>query len=235
MKRRNSFYALMMGFLLTGAFTECTFADGTTKTEDRAVSGFHQLEISGSFAVEISQGSQESLKIEADEDMITHVITEVKDGTLRIFTKGKSGHVKTLKVYLTFKNLDGISSSGSLVMTGKGTMKFDKLDLDLSGSADIDLQVEADLIHTDMSGSSDIGLSGNVTKMTVAISGAGNLEASDLMVQTFDIEISGSGDANINVARELDVEISGSGAVVYKGNPNIKKSISGSGSIKKSS
>jgi hypothetical protein len=219
-------------FLLIGAIQK-TNASGNTKTEDRQVSGFHALDISGSYTVELTQGNQESLKIEADEDVLGNIITEVKNGALTIKMQGKHWRTGHIKIFLTFKSLDMISSAGSLALKGTGLLKFANLDLEVSGSADIDMQLEATKLRAEMSGSSDAKLQGTVADMQVEISGAGNLEAIELTCQNFDLEISGSGDAKINVAQQLNVDISGSGAVVYKGNPNIKKSISGSGSIKK--
>jgi len=45
-------------------------------------------------------------------------------------------------------------------------------------------------------------------------------------------EVSGSGDAQVNVSDVLDAEISGSGTIVYKGDPQVNAHVSGSGSIK---
>lgn len=233
--KRSTYFMIARAFVLVLFLNLSALlnASAAVKTEDRAVSGFHGIAIGGSFEVELSQGSTESLKVEAEEEIMTNIITEVKDGSLKISYKGKGWHSKSIKIFISFKDLDNISCSGSNELKGKGLLKFSKLDLDLSGSADIDLQLEASTLKADMSGSSNTKLSGTVTNMDVEISGAGNLEASELTSQVFELEISGSGDAKVNVSKELKVQISGSGDVVYKGDPNIKKSISGSGSIKK--
>jgi hypothetical protein len=230
-----SFYVSVTLFVMLSiaGITSLSIAGGTAKSEDRAVSGFHKIDISGSFTVELSQGDKESLRLEADDDILPNIITEVKDGELRIDLKDKIWHNKSIRVFLTYKNLDKLSSSGAMVLRSKGTVKFENLSMELNGSANVDIQLEASKLECDMSGSSDAKVSGTVADVEVEISGAGNLEASDLVTNNFELEISGSGDAKVNVAKELNVEISGSGSVVYKGNPNIKKSISGSGSIRK--
>ena len=144
----------LAGFLLTTILVGSTeFSKGSVKTEDRAVSGFHQLDISGSFTVELSQGNQEQLKIEADEEIMANIITEVKNGELKIYTKGKIMHKSVKKIYLTFKDLDGISSSGAMVLKGAGTLKFSRLELNLSGSADIDLDLNTASLEANISGS----------------------------------------------------------------------------------
>jgi hypothetical protein len=236
MKNKSTVYvsAIIFIMLAVASFTSLSMAGSTVKTEDRAVSGFNKLDIGGSFTVELTQGDKESLRVEADEDQLADVVTEVKDGTLRIDQKGKGWHNKgKVKIYLTFKDLESISSSGSMDLQGKGVMKFSKLELEMSGSAKVDMQLEANSVEVDLSGSSSIKLSGRGDNMDVEISGAGDLDAVDLACLEFELEISGSGDATVNVSKKLDVTISGSGSVSYKGNPDIKKSVSGVGSIKK--
>ncbi len=224
----------LAGLLLTTClYCLPELSKGSVKTEDRAVSGFHRLDISGSFTVELSQGNLEQLKIEADEEIMANIITEVKNGELKIYTKGKIIHKPVRKIYLTIKDLDGITSSGAIVLKGAGTLKLSSLELDLSGSADIELDLNTANLEADLSGSTKMVMQGSATKMKLDISGSGNMDAGALLTETTEIEISGSGNATVNVSRELEVEISGAGDVVYKGNPDIKKSISGAGTIKK--
>ena len=55
-----------------------------------------------------------------------------------------------------------------------------------------------------------------------------------MVAETYDIEISGAGEAQINVTKKIAAEISGAGTVKYKGSPSeIDQNVSGAGSIKK--
>ena len=54
------------------------------KTEDRHLSGFNAVDLAGSFDVYITQGSTESVKVEAPDEVIDHIITEVNGGVLKI-------------------------------------------------------------------------------------------------------------------------------------------------------
>jgi hypothetical protein len=51
------------------------------------------------------------------------------------------------------------------------------------------------------------------------------------MVKEADVEITGSGDAHLQVANLLKARISGSGEVYYKGNPQLDTKITGSGKV----
>ena len=53
--------------------------------QERSVSGFNALEISGAIEVNLTQGNKESLVIEADSDYIDKIVTEVQGKTLKIY------------------------------------------------------------------------------------------------------------------------------------------------------
>jgi hypothetical protein len=66
------------------------------------------------------------------------------------------------------------------------------------------------------------------------LSGASDIFAYDLVSESYDLEISGAGNAQINVSKRIHAEISGAGSVKYKGSPTeVDQSVSGAGSIKK--
>src|ERR1700761_5786598 len=57
------------------------------KVEDRHLSGFHAVEVGGPYDVKITQGNTESVRVEAPEDIMPHITTEVVDGVLKIYNK----------------------------------------------------------------------------------------------------------------------------------------------------
>jgi hypothetical protein len=83
-----------------------------------------------------------------------------------------------------------------------------------------------------LTGVGDFILSGNFQdKLTIDITGVGNVRAFDLEVGTCDITILGVGDCEVNVRDKLIVDIIGVGTVYYKGNPERSISISGVGAL----
>ncbi|NOR13025.1 MAG: DUF2807 domain-containing protein, partial [Candidatus Aminicenantes bacterium] len=66
----------------------------------------------------------------------------------------------------------------------------------------------------------------------VTIAGSGSVEALDLLVSCYDIQIPGSGECRIHVEDVLNVVIAGSGNVYYKGFPSVvNTTIIGSGDV----
>src|ERR1700761_8178200 len=58
--------------------------------QDRHLSGFNAVDAAGSFDVYITQGPNESVKVDAPADVQDRVITEVDGGTLKIHNKNGS-------------------------------------------------------------------------------------------------------------------------------------------------
>ncbi|GAA4092283.1 head GIN domain-containing protein [Mucilaginibacter panaciglaebae] len=223
------------------------FAAGQTfaaKTEDRPVSGFHAVDVSGSYDVYITQGNTETVKIEAPNDVIKLVLTEVKNGTLRIYSKENTSwrnifknhnifNNKKVVVYVTVKNIDGISLSGSGHVTFKDGLNANgNMHLQLSGSGSVQGKLTTKDLDAGISGSGSLKLSGSGENQNVHVSGSGSYSARDFKSANVNASVSGSGGATVYASNSLNAHVSGSGGVHYGGNPkNISKSKSGSGSI----
>jgi hypothetical protein len=207
--------------------------DGNVVKEERTVSGFTSLEVSGAFNVYLYQGKSESLTVEADQNLMEFIITEVKGDKLEIYTKGTIRKATKLNIYLTFEELEMIDISGAVSLVGEDKMIFHELNLDGSGATEIDLIMDVELLEADLSGASEIYLSGEAKFVSLELSGASEISAFDFIVTHFELDVSGAADANIHVTENLDVEISGAASVRYKGSPHVNSDISGAGSIKR--
>lgn len=213
-------------------------------TENRPVSGFHAVDISGSYDVYINQGNTEAVRVEAPGDIIKLVLTEVKNGTLRIYNKENTNwrnifnhnnifNNKKVVVYVTVKNIDGISLSGSGHVNFKDGLNANgNMHLQLSGSGNVQGKLTAKDLDAGISGSGSLKLSGSSENQNVHVSGSGSYSARDFTSANVNVSVSGSGGATVYASNSLNAHVSGSGGVHYSGSPkNVSKSKSGSGSI----
>ncbi|MEI6885584.1 MAG: head GIN domain-containing protein [Bacteroidota bacterium] len=233
------FMFMVMLTSISGISSGCTMAgavhgDGKVVKQTRVVSSFDGIEISGAFDVYLKQGSIEEVIIEADENLQSIITAEVKGSTLMIDNKKPINHPTTLKVYITFKDLKKIETSGAVDIVAENKITVNELGLSSSGASDVRMDISAKKLDLNTSGASKLRLSGSVTDVSADLSGAGDLYGFDLVCENFKIEISGAGKAQINVTKSIDAEISGAGSIHYKGNPTkVNQSVSGSGSIKR--
>lgn len=212
------------------------FAD----TQDRHLTGFKGVDLQGSFDVYITQGPNESVKVEAPSDIIERIKTEVNGGVLKIYNKGNSsdwnfnlfGSHKKVLIYVVAKDLNSISVSGSGDVFFKNGITTPSLKLRVSGSGDLNGKVQVKDLETSVTGSGDVRLTGSAASSDVRVSGSGDFRGSDLITVSTAVRVSGSGDASVNASTKIDASVSGSGDVRYSGNPkSVSKSKSGSGDI----
>lgn len=210
---------------------------GVVVTETRQVSGFNALTFAGLGEIVITQGPTESLTIEAEDNIVPQIKTDVRNGTLRIgFNRDKwqdwVAPTKPIKFILSVKDLTTIESSG-LGSIQTAAFKTNKLKLVISGAGNIKIAgLDTTSISTSINGTGSIELAGKATEQTSTLSGIGSYQAGDLATQQADINVSGAGSATVWTAEALNVSISGAGSVNYYGNPTVKKSITGLGAVK---
>jgi hypothetical protein len=139
-----------------------------------------------------------------------------------------------LTVYVTMKTIEGLSVSGSGKLIGKTPIEAGNIDLDISGSGSMEMDLRAEDVDVDISGSGSVALNGKGDKIDVEISGSGRVKAEEFVVNVCEAQISGSGSCYITANVEIDAQISGSGTIYYHGNPDrVSSHSSGSGKVKK--
>jgi hypothetical protein len=209
---------------------------GNILDENRDVTSFDSLRVDYPATVRISQGSAESLKIEAEDNLLPGLKTEVKNGELRIYYKSNDGeHVnptKTPVITIVVKELQSIdfSSAGELVVNG---LDSDDLNISLDGAGNIELNnIAVEGLDVNLSGAGSATASGTADDLKVSISGFGDFNGKDLQSKTATVSISGAGEATVWAEDDLDASISGAGSVSYYGSPaNVRKQISGVGGV----
>jgi hypothetical protein len=232
---------LIIGLVSTVLFatTSCVFlprvlrGSGNIISEERDVKDFNKVTLTGVGNLIIEQGDEESLTIEAEDNILPKIITQVRNGELSIGFVGGITPLPTedIKFHLKAKDLDRIALTGTGVISCS-EFNTDDLEFDLSGAGEVNFKIAVDTIKTLVSGFGTIILTGDAGKQEVKITGAGSYLAKDLISRECDVTISGAGSATVNVSEKLNVVISGAGSVNYIGNPEISQKMTGPGSIK---
>lgn len=204
---------------------------GITKVSTKEVSAFDKVDVSGAIDVIVNIGNKSEVVIEADSAIMPYVVTEVKDRELRIYNKDIIGfyNFKNNKILVTITtpSILELESSGACDVT-INDLKTDMFKVSLSGACDLIGSFECNVLDFESSGSSDSKLRGKVKNCNIELSGACDIKALDLEVDSLKIEGSGSSNVEITVQNSLEVELSGASELRYKGEPKyIKTDMSG--------
>jgi ribosomal protein S17 len=212
----------------------CKQGSGTTSTDNRKVSDFTKIEISGGYKVVLKQDSSLSVSVTVDDNLQKYVKTTVSGSTLRIENDGNICASGDAVVIVGVRNLEKIDGSGAVEIRSDGKLVTKDLDIDLSGAGKLNLDLDAANVHTEGSGATELTFKGQATSHSIELSGTGNVEALDFIVGSYNIETSGASESRINVLKSLIVKTSGASNIQYKGNPTtVKNHESGASTIKK--
>lgn len=217
----------------------CNFPAGAQEKETRNVDEFHSVSLSIAGTVYIKQGDRQKLVLEADEDDLEDIETDVRNGRLIIRHEGSSRWFRTssrkdVTIYITMEDVEGLSVSSSGHIYGESTLKGDDMTFSVSGSGKIDVEIDANDITGRISGSGKIEIAGSADESSYSISGSGKILAGDLKSNKAKAKISGSGSMEVYAVDLVDASISGSGSVYYRGEPDkVYSHSSGSGKVKK--
>lgn len=195
------------------AFAETVSGNGAMRKQERAVSGFTGVALGIPARVEVTLGAAEGITIEADENLLPLIETQVERGSLNIKPVRRDLNLssKNIRIVVNAKQLE------KLAIGGPGSISADG--------------VKANSLNLSIGGSGDIKVSGAAQRVKIAIGGSGNADARSLVADEADVTIAGSGEAAVAARASLKVTIAGSGDVSYWGDPALSRTIVGSASI----
>ncbi len=212
--------------VLTGTFVLTVQGQRMTE-QQRNVSNFTTISVSGGIDLFITQGSNTSVTVKAPSDKIEDIITEVSGDRLVIkMDKGSRsgwswGRDTKLEVHVTADVFEGLQASGGSDVHGENTINSDELAISASGGSDIHLTLDVQTLKCETSGGSDLSLTGEAARFYASSSGGSDIKAKKLTAGDCTLNSSGGSDIYITVNGDLEVSASGASDVHVYGNPNI--------------
>lgn len=205
--------------------------NGNIVSEERSIGAFNGIELSGGFDVELTHSGQKTLKITTDENLLDNIETYVRNDVLHVNSRDV-GNATEMKLVIHYEDIEHITSSGAVEIRTRETLVADEFGFESSGASEAYLQLDVGTVYFDFSGASETEIIGKAEKLVFEDSGACELKAYELETGMAEIEISGAGEARVNVSQELSASVSGAGNVYYRGNPErIRENVSGAGGI----
>jgi len=209
--------------------------NGNVLTEDRTINeSFSAIKATEGLDVYLTQGNNESITIEADENLHDLIITEVIDGVLKIHTRENIGRATSKKIMVSFKDISAITSTSGSDVYSTNTINANHLKLKSSSGSDMKLDVNTSILECESSSGSDLKLSGKTKKLIAEASSGSDIKASNLIAESSQVKASSGADITINTVKELTAKASSGGDIKYYGNPEkVSKNKSSSGSVRK--
>jgi hypothetical protein len=212
-------------------------ASGHVITEDRVVADFDAVTFSSFGDLIIQPGERPSLSIEAEDDILRTLRTEVRNGTLYIESVQPGGWgglrpTRPIRFTVTVVDLTAVelSGAGNIWVNGLAT---DRLQARLSGTGSLSLSdLQAQALVTNLSGAGSLKASGTTDRLDTVMSGVGSFDGGALQSGSAEVTVSGTGSATVWATDRLHATVSGVGSIAYFGRPDVTKVVSGLGNIR---
>lgn len=230
--------ALIVTFITSSCVLDVNWGSGVRGNGDvvkdkRVVEDdFTVVSASEGLDVFVSQGSDFEIVVEADENVIDLIGTDVKNGKLKVHAIENIGRA-TKKIYVTLPKVTALSASSGADLTSRGVIKVDNISLDASSGADLNVELNADEVEADTSSGADIRLSGEGNLLYAGASSGSDIKAQDFLVKICHANASSGADIKVNVSESLVADASSGADIRYTGEASVQKKKSVSGSVHK--
>ncbi len=186
---------------------------GVIITETRTLANFNAIRSSPAIELIVIQGTDQSVEVSSDDNLIDRVITRVSnDGLLTIELEDGSYENLTLRVNIVIPALVSVENLGA-------------------GSINIEGFNDQETLTLRNTGAASFSVSGSASELVIELLGAGNISAFDFAATTVRITLTGSGNIEVSASDRISGNIVGAGNIHYRGEPTIDVNITGAGSV----
>ncbi|NER14109.1 DUF2807 domain-containing protein [Leptobacterium flavescens] len=234
---------IIITVLISLLFVSCQFdinlgegkrGNGNVVTEKRAADeDFTVVKATEGLDVYVTQDNKTSITVEADENVIELIRTDIRNGVLHIHTEERIGRAKSKKVHVSLPDIAALRSTSGADLYGTDVIKADKIELSSNSGADLKVEVEATEVECDTSSGADIVVSGTADLLIADASSGSDIRAGKLVVSKCIADASSGADIKVNATDELTANASSGGDVRYSGDPVVKKRRSSAGGVYK--
>lgn len=233
---------ILISIYLTLLFTTTScFVDGVigirgnknVVSEERSIrSDFEIINVQQGINLTITQGKPTDIRVEADENILDLLITEVKNNELNIYFEKNVNQAKARNVYLTTESISKIKASSGASVKSENTIQATSLNLDSSSGSSINIHANANEINSESSSGSTITIFGKSKTFSAEASSGSSIKAKELKTVNAVAKVSSGASIDVNVSDKLTAKASSGGDIDYEGNPSeVDKETSSGGSV----
>ncbi len=212
--------------LLLATTTACMLnglsGNSQVQTEPRSIrQEFKALSVSQGIDVYLTTNQSNSVRVEADDNILDLIKTEVQNGTLKIYLSKQVWHSKARKVYVSAPIIEEILVSSGASVKLENTLIVDKLMLKASSGSEIEVHVGVSDLYCEASSGADITLIGTAKNLDVEASSGSSVKADDLKTYDANAKATSGATVNVNATNTIQIKKGSGGSVNYKGSPKI--------------
>ncbi|MDI9257172.1 MULTISPECIES: head GIN domain-containing protein [Flavobacterium] len=220
-------YNINLGKSITGS--------GNVVSVTRTVGSFDKVRVSRGLECEIIQSDKTEVIVEADDNLVNDIKTEVENGTLIISTEYSNYiNVSSKKVIVRMPKIVSLEASSGSSLRSKGVLTGESVLVKSSSGSSTVVELEADTITLESSSGSEQNVRGKALKLNTASSSGSHIDADGLTANEVFAQSSSGSATSIHPVLLLDAKASSGSSISYTHSPQeIRKEESSGGSVSK--
>ena len=194
---------------------------GKVVTETRQVSEpFTGIDVDKGLEVIVEQSNDKSVVVEADDNLLKHITTNVENGILYISSDFNSyNNISAKKITVRLPDIMKLSCDGGSNLKTDGLIKGNNIFLESDGGSNMQIAIESDAIIAESESGSHMSIEGKALRLEIASSGGSSIDSQKLMVNDVDAQASGGSSLDIHAILSLNATASGGSSIIFSGKP----------------
>lgn len=200
-----------------------------TQSETRSLRDFNSIKVSNSIDAELVRGDKNEIQIMASGIELDKVETNVYDNTLEVKLARGNFKSNSVKVTITYVDIDEVQASTSAKVIVKDVLEMDQVYLFATTNAYIETKVKSVGLTIDASTTAKIFVTGTANDLDLKIYTSAEVEGGKLAVKNANVLANTAAKANFQVSDSIIGSAATAAKVTYKGSPTIVEVKTGSG------
>lgn len=232
---------IILSFLLysceNSSVGDCFKSTGPIKIVERPITGFHTIVLKDNIDLILNHSDSTRIKIEAGENLIDNIISEVSDSVLTLMNNNSCNWVRDynepVKAYLNMSLIDTLiyRSIGNVINEDTVQKSFIQIDVH-EGSGTISLLINTNTTVINLHGGTANVIINGVSRNSYFYQNSfGRINAINLRTESVYSRNWSNNNLYLFAEDYLSIEIKNIGDVYYRGNPEISATITGTGKL----
>lgn len=166
----------------------------TVTTEDRDITEFTAIEVIDNLNVILVYNQFQSVNVEADSNLQSSILTDIRNGKLTIRTSEAIGRHKTLDIHINVNNkIKEINAFNKAKITSKKPLAIDSLAINSFDDSEFDLKLNSEIVEIHGKEKSKLELEILAEVVKIKLNESCDLTAT---IDSKEVQITGSNDAS---------------------------------------
>ncbi|MCH7409764.1 DUF2807 domain-containing protein [Belliella sp. DSM 111904] len=192
-----------------------------TQKETRDLRNFSSLKVNSAIEAELVKGEKNSIAIVASGVDLDKVETNVSDGTLEVKLGRGNFRSSSVKVTITYVDIDEIQASSNSKVFANDLLEADRIYLFAASNAYIEASVNATNLFVEGNTNAKLAVEGNAKNLELKLYTKAELDGKKLTIDSAEVTANTAAKAEFKVVDAIKGSAATAASINYTGDPKL--------------